>query len=168
MESREPAQIAVYPGTFDPITNGHIDIISRALRLFQNLVIAVSPNPRKAPLFTLEERINMIHEATEGMTHIHIEPFDGLLTSYVRNKGAVAIIRGIRAISDFEYEFQMALMNRKLDNKVETLFLMPSNEYTYISSSLIKEVSSLGGDISGLAPKCVEEQLLKKSGINKK
>lgn len=163
MESREQAQIAIYPGTFDPITNGHVDIIKRALRLFQNIIIAVSPNPHKTPLFDLEERMDMIREATKNHQRITIESLDGLLVHYADRKEAIAIIRGIRAVSDFEYEFQMALMNRKLDSKVETIFLMPSKEYTYLSSSLIKEVAGYGGDVSDLVPEIVSEKLLKRS-----
>lgn len=159
MENPEHSQMAIYPGTFDPPTNGHIDIIARALRLFQNVIVAVSPNSRKSPLFSLDERLTMIRDATKEMSNLKVEAFDGLLVSYVRKKKAVAIIRGIRAISDFEYEFQMALMNRKLDLKVETIFLMPSQDYCYLSSSLIKEVAGLGGDISDLVPKAVSQKL---------
>ncbi|MFQ5598747.1 MAG: pantetheine-phosphate adenylyltransferase [Nitrospiria bacterium] len=165
MENREPSQIAVYPGTFDPITKGHIDIISRALRIFETVVIAVSPNPRKTPLFDLKERLDMIREATGHLRKLRIESFDGLLVHYLKKIGAVAIIRGIRAVSDFEYEFQMALMNRKLDLSVETVFLMPSKEYTYLSSSLIKEVAGFGGDVSDLVPEAVLKKLHERSLI---
>lgn len=163
MENREQSQIAVYPGTFDPITKGHVDIIKRALRLFQDIIIAVSPNPHKSPLFDLKERIDMIRNATKDLPNLTIESFDGLLIHYTRKKSAIAIIRGIRAVSDFEYEFQMALMNRKLDLDIETIFLMPSKEYTYLSSSLIKEVAGYGGDVSDLVPELVSEKLLEKS-----
>lgn len=163
MESHEQPQVAVYPGTFDPITKGHVDIIDRALRLFQNVVVALAPNPGKTPLFDINERLALIREATKGFKNITVEPFDGLLIHYVQQKKAIAIIRGIRAISDFEYEFQMALMNRKLDRRIETVFLMPSEEYTYLSSSLIKEVASYGGDITDLVPKVVSEKMAKKS-----
>ncbi len=159
MESPEQSRTAIYPGTFDPPTNGHIDIIARALRLFQNVIVAVSPNQRKTPLFSLDERIAMIREATGHMPNLSVEAFEGLLVTYVRKKKATAIIRGIRAVSDFEYEFQMALMNRKLDLSVETIFLMPSQEYCYLSSSLIKEVAALGGNITDLVPKIVSEKL---------
>ncbi len=162
MDSRDQAKTAIYPGTFDPITKGHVDIIRRAHRLFQNIIIAVSPNPRKTPLFQLAERIDMVREATKDLQGLSIEPFDGLLVDFADNKGAIAIIRGMRAISDFEYEFQMALMNRQLNLNVETLFLMPSKEYVYLSSSLIKEVAGYGGDISDLVPEVVSERLLKK------
>ncbi len=166
MESPEQTHTAIYPGTFDPPTNGHIDIIERALRLFQNVIVAVSPNRRKAPLFSLDERLAMIRDATKEMPNLNVESFDGLLVSYVRKKKAIAIIRGIRAVSDFEYEFQMALMNRKLDLNVETLFLMPSQDYCYLSSSLIKEVSALGGDVSDLVPKTVSRKLDQMQEVN--
>lgn len=152
-------KIAVYPGTFDPITNGHIDIIKRSLRIFDGVVIAVAPNPKKTPLFDLNERIFMIEEATKGMRHIEIEPFDGLLVDYIRQKGAIAIIRGLRAVSDFEYELQMALMNRKLSDTIETVFMMPSEEYSYLTSSLIKEVASYGGEVKDLVPSIAAKRL---------
>ncbi|HLF85911.1 MAG TPA: pantetheine-phosphate adenylyltransferase [Nitrospiria bacterium] len=152
-------KIAVYPGTFDPITNGHIDIIKRSLRIFDRVVIAVAPNPKKTPLFDLNERIFMIEEATNGMMHIEIEPFDGLLVDYIRQKGAIAIIRGLRAVSDFEYELQMALMNRKLSDTIETVFMMPSEEYSYLTSSLIKEVASYGGEVKDLVPSIAAKRL---------
>jgi len=164
MESNVKPQLAVYPGTFDPITKGHIDIIGRALRLFPDVIVAVSPNPTKTPLFQLDERMMMIREATVAFSRLTVESFDGLLIHYMRRKGALAIIRGIRAVSDFEYEFQMALMNRKLDMEIETVFLMPSAEFTYLSSSLIKEVAAYGGDISDLGPEIVSEKIAKKSG----
>lgn len=150
---------AVYPGTFDPITNGHIDIIKRSLRIFDRVVIAVAPNPKKTPLFDLNERIFMIEEATKGMKNIEIEPFEGLLVDYIRQKGAIAIIRGLRAVSDFEYEFQMALMNRKLSDTIETVFMMPSEEYSYLTSSLIKEVASYGGEVKDLVPSIAAKRL---------
>lgn len=152
-------KIAVYPGTFDPITNGHIDIIRRSLKLFDRVVIAVAPNPKKAPLFDINDRIFMISEASKDIGDIEVEPFDGLLVEYTRNKGADAIIRGLRAMSDFEYEFQMALMNRKLSETIETVFLMPSEEYSYLTSSLIKEVASYGGEIKDLVPSVVVKRL---------
>lgn len=150
---------AVYPGTFDPITNGHIDIIRRTLRIFDAVIIAVAPNPKKIPLFDLKERIFMIEEATKEMRNIEIEPFEGLLVDYIRQRGAIAIIRGLRAVSDFEYEFQMALMNRKLSDTIETVFLMPSEEYSYLTSSLIKEVASYGGKVKDLVPSIVAKRL---------
>jgi len=166
MESPEQTHTAIYPGTFDPLTNGHIDIIVRALRLFQNVIVAVSPNLRKSPLFSLDERLEMIRDATKEMSNLSVESFDGLLVSYVRKKKATAIIRGIRAVSDFEYEFQMALMNRKLDLNVETIYLMPSQDYCYLSSSLIKEVAGLGGDIADLVPKVVSLKLAQMHEVN--
>ncbi len=167
MENHEQAQVAVYPGTFDPITKGHIDIIGRALRLFQNVVVAVAPNPSKVPLFDIDERIDMIRQATQEFSNVSVETFPGLLIHYMRKRKAVAIIRGIRAISDFEYEFQMALMNRKLDRHVETVFLMPSEKYTYLSSSLIKEVASYGGEISDLVPEIVSAKMAEKAALKK-
>lgn len=166
MESNERPQLAVYPGTFDPITKGHIDIIGRALRLFERVVVAVAPNPSKTPLFDTDERLAMIREATKQFDKLSVETFEGLLIHYMKQRGAIAIVRGIRAVSDFEYEFQMALMNRKLDMNIETVFLMPSEEFTYLSSSLIKEVASYGGEISDLVPDIVSEKIAKKLSMN--
>jgi len=156
---------AIYPGTFDPITNGHIDIIYRSLKLFDNIIVAIGSNPKKAPLFTLEERMWMIRESFKDNPEISVKAFDGLLVDFAKAHNAKVIIRGLRAISDFEYEFQMALMNRQLDNEIETVFLMPSEEYSYLTSSLIKEVSSLGGDITSFVPPHVYEMLKKKFHI---
>jgi pantetheine-phosphate adenylyltransferase len=138
-------KIGVYPGTFDPITNGHTDIIVRSLRVFDRVIVAVAPNPSKRPLFDVPERVEMIRLVTKEFPNVEVEAFDGLLVQYVSMHGAHAVIRGLRAISDFEYEFQMALINRKLDQKVESVFFMPSEEYSYLTSSIIKEVASLGG-----------------------
>lgn len=154
--------IAVYPGTFDPITNGHIDILLRSLKIFDHIVVGIGSNPKKASLFSLEERISMIHEAIGGIPNVSIEAFEGLLVDFAKRHNASAIIRGLRAVSDFEYEFQMALMNRKLDSAIETVFLMPSEEYSYLTSSIVKEVGSFGGDISSLVPKHVHDMLNKK------
>lgn len=154
--------IAIYPGTFDPITNGHIDIINRSLRLFDHIIIAIGSNPRKSPLFTLKERIVMIDESIRDLPGVSVEAFEGLLVDFIRKHNARVIIRGLRAISDFEYEFQTALMNRKLDTEIETVFLMPSEEYSYLTSSLIKEVSRFGGDISSFVPKHVCAMLKEK------
>jgi len=165
MAENEIPKLAIYPGTFDPITNGHLDIAKRARRLFPNLVLAIAPNARKTPLFTLEERLEMIRQATKGLEGLHVESFNGLLVDYVAQKKSIAIIRGIRAVSDFEFEFQMALMNRKLDANIETVFLMPSEEYSYLTSTLIKEVASYGGNISALVPKPVLEKLSEKHGF---
>lgn len=152
-------KVAVYPGTFDPITNGHVDIIQRSLRIFDRVILAIAVNPKKNPLFSIHERTEMAQEATQGRPQLTIEPFDGLLVEYVRQKKAIAVIRGLRAVSDFEYELQMALMNRKLDRRVETVFLMPSEEFSYLTSTIVKEVASYGGDVSQLVPKAVGERL---------
>ena len=153
---------AVYPGMFDPIHNGHLDLIERSLRIFDELIVAVVANPSKEPLFPVKERLEMIDECTAGMVRIRITSFDGLLIDLVDREHADCIVRGLRAVSDFEYEFQMALMNRKLRNTVETVFMMPHERYTYISSRLIKEVSSLGAGVNGLVPPPVEERLTQK------
>lgn len=141
-------KIGVYPGTFDPITRGHTDIVTRSLRLFDRIIVAVALNPSKKPLFDLAERVEMARLATKDIPHVEVDSFDGLLVEYVKRQGAHAVIRGLRAIADFEYEFQMALVNRKLDNRFESVFLMPSEEYTYLTSSIIKEVAALGGSLS--------------------
>jgi pantetheine-phosphate adenylyltransferase len=139
--------IGIYPGTFDPITRGHTDVIARSLRLVEQIIVAVAPNPRKAPLFDLKERVHLAQIATQDLEGVTVEPFDGLLVNYVRERGALAIIRGLRAVSDFEHEFQMALLNRKLDSSLETVFLMSSEEYSYLTSSMVKEVASVGGPL---------------------
>ena len=143
---------AVYPGTFDPFTNGHIDLVRRALRLFPRLILAVASNPHKQPLFTVEERLAIIREATADFPRLEIDTFQMLTVDYVRSKGAQVILRGIRAVSDFEFEFAMALMNRKLSEEIETVFLMPNESYTYLSSRLVKEVALMGGNVDGLVP----------------
>ena len=157
-------RIAVYPGTFDPVTNGHIDLVERSLRIFDKVIVAVAENPKKAPLFSPEERIAMLMKATGRHKNVMIEGFDGLLVDYVRKKRAVGIIRGLRAVSDFEYEMQMALMNRRLDNTIETVFLMPSEEYSFITATIVREAASYGGDVSSLVPRVVVEKLRKKFG----
>jgi pantetheine-phosphate adenylyltransferase len=139
--------IGIYPGTFDPITRGHTDVIARSLRLVERVIVAVAPNPRKTPLFDLKERVELARIATKGLEGVTVEAFDGLLVTYVRQRGALAIIRGLRAVSDFEHEFQMALLNRKLDSNLETVFLMSSEEYSYLTSSMVKEVASVGGPL---------------------
>lgn len=139
--------IGIYPGTFDPLTRGHADVIARSLHVVQQVVVAVAPNPRKAPLFDLKDRVELAKIATQDITGVVVEPFDGLLVEYVRRRGAQAIIRGLRAVSDFEHEFQMALLNRKLDKDLETLFLMASEEFSYLTSSMVKEVASVGGPL---------------------
>lgn len=140
-------KIGVYPGTFDPITHGHADIIVRSLRIFDAVIVAVAPNPNKRPLFDLAERVDMVKIVTKELGRVEVEAFEGLLVDFVKRRGAHGVIRGLRAISDFEYEFQMALVNRKLDHLVETVFLMPSEEYAYVTSSIIKEVAGLGGNL---------------------
>ena len=155
-------RIAVYPGTFDPVTNGHIDLVERSRRIFDVVLVAVAENPKKAPLFSLEERIAMLKRVTAKHKNVVIEGFDGLLVDYVKQKKAVGIIRGLRAVSDFEYEMQMALMNRRLDSDIETVFLMPNEEYSFITSTIVKEAASYGGDVSSLVPSLVVEKLRKK------
>lgn len=144
--------LAVYPGSFDPITNGHLDIIERGSRLFDRVIVAILGNPEKAPLFSVEERVSLIAASVSSLPNVTVEAFSGLLVNYVRSRGAQVIVRGLRAVSDFEYEFQMALMNRRLDPEVETVFMMPAEAYSYLSARLVKEVASLGGDVSGLVP----------------
>lgn len=156
--------IAVYPGTFDPVTNGHLDLVQRSLTIFDEVIVAVAANPKKAPLFSLAERIDMFKEVTAKYKNVVIEGFDGLLVDYVRKKAAVGIVRGLRAVSDFEYELQMALMNRRLDSSIETVYLMPSEEYSFITSTIVKEAASYGGDVSTLVPNVVVEKLKKKYG----
>jgi pantetheine-phosphate adenylyltransferase len=156
--------IAVYPGTFDPVTNGHIDLVERSLRIFGELIIAVAANPKKHPLFSLEERVEMFKAVTRNYKNIVIEGFDGLLVDYIKQKKAVAIVRGLRAVSDFEYEMQMALMNRRLDSAIETVFMMPNEAYSFITSTIVKEAAGYGGDISTLVPPVVLERLKKKYG----
>ncbi len=143
---------AIYPGTFDPITNGHIDVIHRAARLFDRVIVAVSTNPAKKPLFTVEERVALIREALLDQKNVEVDSFKGLLVEYARSRNAVAIVRGLRAISDFEYEFQMALVNRKISNGLVTVFLMPHEKYTYLNSTIVKEVASFGGDVEKFVP----------------
>ncbi len=141
-------KIGVCPGTFDPITNGHTDLITRSLQVFDKVIVAVALNPSKHPLFDLTDRVDMVKLATKNVSHVEVEPFSGLLVDYVKQRGARAVIRGLRAISDFEYELQMALINRKLDQGFETVFFMPSEEYSYLTSSIVKEVASLGGALN--------------------
>jgi pantetheine-phosphate adenylyltransferase len=151
---------AVYPGTFDPLTNGHLDLIARGAKIVDELVVAVLRNSEKGtPLFTVPERVEMLREATAGMKNVSVATFDGLLVDFAREQGAKATLRGIRAVSDYEYELQMAMMNRKLDPELETLFMMPAEKYTYVSSRLVKGVFRLGGDVSALVPPNVVERL---------
>ena len=159
------ALIVIYPGSFDPLTNGHLDLIARGAKLADELVIAVLRNASKPePLFTVEEREDMLREATSGLANVTVASFEGLLVDFARARGAKAVMRGIRAISDYEYELQMAMMNRKLEPSIETLFLMPAEKYTYVSSRLIKGVAQLGGDVSELVPPNVHARLLARAG----
>ena len=158
------SKVVIYPGTFDPITNGHISIISRALKIFDRLVIAILNNPQKLPLFTMEERIQMIRDVLKDQRHVEVDSFNGLLVDYVIQKKTNVVIRGLRALSDFEYEFQMALMNRKLNREVQSIFLMTDYKWFYTSSTIIKEAASLGGEVSGLVPPIVCKKLKQKFG----
>jgi len=153
---------AVYPGSFDPVTNGHLDVIERASRLYDEVIVAIAHNETKAGLFSFEERVALLKETVEHHPNVHVTQFEGLLVNYAREVQAQVIIRGLRAVSDFEYEFQMALMNRKLDGDVETMFLMPKEEYTYLSSRLVKEIARLGGSIDSFVPDCIARALREK------
>ena len=154
-------RVAIYPGTFDPVTNGHIDIIRRALNICDRLVVSVALNPRKNPLFPIEQRVDFIKKGLKGLKNVNILPFDNLLTDFARVNNATVIIKGLRAVSDFEYELQMGLMNRNLDQSIETLFMIPSQEYSFLSSNFVKEIAKHGGDIHKLVPKIVAEKLSK-------
>ena len=158
---------AIYPGTFDPLTNGHLSILNRSLRIFDRLIIAILINPKKTPLFSLEERIDMIKEVLGDKENVEVDSFDGLLVDYAVQKGASVIVRGLRALSDFEFEFQLALMNRKLNRDVQSVFLMTDYKWFYTSSTIIKEAASLNGNISGLVPPLVCEKLKEKYGYKK-
>ena len=155
-------RVAVFPGSFDPLTSGHVDIIERGCAIFDRVIVAVLINVDKTPLFTVDERVGMIREVCASRDRVEVDTFNGLLVDYARRKGATALIRGLRAVSDFEYEFQMALMNRRLNHDIETVFLMPAEQYTYTSSRLIKEVFRLGGEVGGLVPPVVEQRLRQK------
>jgi pantetheine-phosphate adenylyltransferase len=152
-------RIALYPGTFDPLTNGHVDIITRGAGLFDRIVVGILRNIEKSPLFGVEERVEMVREVFAGTPNVEVEAFSGLLVDYARLRRASVIVRGLRAVSDFEYELQMALMNRRLNPRVETVFMMPAEQYSYVSSRLVKEVFSLGGDVTGLVPAAVEARM---------
>ncbi len=158
---------AVFPGSFDPITNGHLDILDRALKVFDEIVIAILVHPEKQPLFTVEERVEIVKAACRGRHGVHVDTFSGLLVDYAVSAGASVIVRGLRAISDFEYEFQMALMNRRLDARIETVFMMPAESYSYLSSRLVKEVFRLGGDVRPLVPAVVERALRERTGLTR-
>jgi len=152
----------IYPGTFDPITNGHIDIIKRARELFDSVVVTVAINPGKTPLFTTEERLELLRGSLKGYSNIIVDSFEGLVVDHAHEVGAIGIIRGLRALSDFEYEFQMALMNRKLASDITTIFLMPHENYTYLNSSIVKNLASLSSDVSDFVPAVVKKALMKK------
>src|SRR5438093_1719025 len=151
--------LAVYPGSFDPLTNGHVDIIARGARLFDRIVVAIAVNAEKAPLFTMDERVDIARAVFKDLPAVEVDTFDGLLVDYVAHRRADVIVRGLRAVSDYEFEFQMALMNRRLNASIETVFMMPAEQYTYISSRLIKEVFALGGRVHGFVPDLVEARL---------
>ena len=161
-------RLAIFPGSFDPLTNGHVDIILRSAHLFERIIVAVLVNAEKNPLFSAEERVAIIREVFKDKPNVQVETFSGLLVDYAQRKNASVLVRGLRAVSDFEYEFQMALMNRHLAPGLETVFMMPAEQYTYISSRLIKEVFTLGGEVTGLVPPIVEEKLRAKQKAKKK
>ena len=154
---------AIYPGSFDPVTNGHLDIIERSQRIFDRVFVSILGNMEKDPLFTTQERVDMLSKVTRQWENVEVDTFSGLLVSYVDSKQAKVIVRGIRAVSDYEYEFQMALMNRRMQPEIETVFMVPSEAYTYLSSRLVKEIFLLGGSVSGLVPPLVEDYLKKKT-----
>ena len=153
---------AIYPGSFDPVTNGHLDVVDRARKLFDEVIVAVAHNDQKQPLFTLDERLELLQATIGGLERVRIAPLEGLLVKFALEQQAIAVVRGLRAVSDFEFEFQMALMNRKLEGAVETIFLMPKEEYTYLSSRIVKEISRLGGDIAKFVPPSVVEAFNRK------
>jgi pantetheine-phosphate adenylyltransferase len=153
---------AIYPGSFDPVTNGHLDVIERARKLFDEVVVAVAHNDEKQPLFSLEERLNLLQQTVGRIESVRIAKFSGLLVEFAEAQDAGAVVRGLRAVSDFEFEFQMGLMNRNLNPKVETIFLMPKEEYTYLSSRIVKEIARLGGNVSSFVPACVAKALRRK------
>jgi len=168
MSTPHPPRVAIYPGSFDPLTSGHVDIIERGARIFDQIVVAILANVEKTPLFSETERVEIIQNVFTGHPNVHVETFNGLLVDYAQRKNASVLVRGLRAVSDFEYEFQMALMNRHLAPGIETVFMMPAEQYTYISSRLIKEVFALGGEITGLVPPLVEEKLRAKQQSKRK
>jgi pantetheine-phosphate adenylyltransferase len=157
-------KVAIYPGTFDPITNGHIDVLERAIEIFDRVIVTVARNSAKSPMFSDDERVEMIKRVVKKYgRNVEVDSFSGLLVDYARSKRAVAIVRGLRAISDFEYEFQMALMNRKLSEGISTVYLMPHERYTYLNSSIVREIAALGGDITSFVPRYVARRLLQKT-----
>jgi pantetheine-phosphate adenylyltransferase len=155
-------KIAIYPGTFDPFTYGHLDIVKRAIKIFDELIVTIAMNSKKEPLFSVKERLEFIEDATRAIPHVHTDCFEGLLVDFAQEKKAAAVIRGLRAISDFEFEFQMALMNHRLNQDVSTVFLMPNEKYTYLNSTIVKEVAEFGGNIKNLVPPLVAQKLKQK------
>jgi len=155
----------IYPGSFDPVTNGHLDVAQRATKLFDRVIVAVARSESKHPLFSLEERVDMVARALRHLPSIEVESFEGLLIEYVERRGAQAVVRGLRAVSDFEFEFQLALMNRKLNEGIETIFMMPKDTYTFLSSRIVKEIAQLGGDVSAFVPAHVQAALVEKSRL---
>ena len=153
---------AIYPGSFDPLTNGHLDVIERAIKLFDQVIVAIANNDTKNPLFTLAERRDLVNRSVSLLKNVETDTFDGLLVEYVERRSGQAILRGLRAVSDFEFEFQLALMNRKLNERVETIFMMPKDTYTFLSSRIVKEIARLGGDVGAFVPPHVREALTKK------
>jgi len=151
--------LAIYPGSFDPVTNGHLDLIERGSKIFMRLVVAVLRNADKAPMFTLAERMEMLRESTRGYPNVEVDSFDGLLVDYAQRLGARVLLRGIRAVSDYEYELQMAMMNRRLQPDLETVFMLPAEAYSYVSARLVREIAQLGGSVNGLVPAAVEQRL---------
>jgi pantetheine-phosphate adenylyltransferase len=158
---------AIYPGSFDPITNGHLDVVKRAALMFDRVIVAVAQDTEKAPTFSVDERVSLVRTAVQNVQGVEVDAFRGLLVNYAREKHAAVIVRGLRAVSDFEFEFQLALMNRKLNGEVETIFLMPKDEYTFISSRLVREIASLGGDVRRFVPAGVERALKKKRMVHR-
>ena len=158
------AVTTIYPGTFDPITNGHIDVVRRASKIFDHVIVGVAINPGKAPTFSLEQRVALAQEALQGIDGVEVCGFEGLLVEFAKEQNAKVILRGLRAVSDFEHEFQLASMNRRMEPEVETLFLTPAEQYTFISSSLVREIATLGGDVSEFVPACVAKVLSQKHG----
>jgi pantetheine-phosphate adenylyltransferase len=156
----------IYPGSFDPLTNGHLDVVQRAAKLFDRVVVAVAKSESKTPLFTLEERLALVKVAVQNLPNVEADTFDGLLVNYVEQRGAQAVVRGLRAVSDFEFEFQLALMNRKLNERIETIFMMPKDTYTFLSSRIVKEIARLGGDVSSFVPAHVRTALAAKLGLS--
>ncbi len=161
-------RIIIYPGSFDPITNGHLDVIQRAAKMFDRVVVAIAENESKHPLLTLPERLTLVRETVKPFANVEADTFTGLLVDYVERRKGMAVLRGLRAVSDFEFEFQLALMNRKLNERVETIFMMPKDTYTFLSSRITKEIAALGGDVTPFVPTCVVEALRRKLRTKKR